>query len=53
MNPHDAVSDDGTRVECACGRTFEGHNAREDHAQHYGLERARAALDEAREGTAQ
>lgn len=44
MNPHDAISDDPERVECACGRVFEGPKAREDHAVHFNIERARAAL---------
>lgn len=44
MREHDAVSDDGARVVCNCGREFEGVKAREDHAQHGWLENARAAL---------
>lgn len=44
MGPHDAISDDATRVECNCGRVFEGPKARDDHAVHFHIERARAAL---------
>lgn len=51
MNPHDAISDDGERVECACGRLFEGPKAREQHATHFHIERARAALRGEREET--
>lgn len=44
VNPHDATSDDGTRVVCGCGRVFEGPKARDQHIVHWNIERARAAL---------
>lgn len=44
MSEHYAISDDPERVECGCGRVFEGPKARESQAVHFQLERARSAL---------
>jgi hypothetical protein len=44
MNPHDAISDDPERVECACGLIYQGPKARDRHATHFYIEMARAAL---------
>lgn len=44
VNDHDAVRDEADRVTCRCGREFDGPKARDDHAVHFNIERARAAL---------
>lgn len=44
MEDHDAISDDGVSVTCACGRVFDGPKARDNHIVHFNIERARAAL---------
>lgn len=44
VSEHIAISDDPTRVECSCGKSFEGPKARADMGWHFQLERARAAL---------
>lgn len=49
MNPHDIAEtprtyDDGVRVVCRCGKTFDGPDARAQHRRHFHIETSRAAL---------
>jgi hypothetical protein len=49
VNAHDAISDEPERVVCACGAEYQGPQARDRHATHYFIEKAREALAEGRQ----
>jgi len=46
VNEHDIAEshtyDDGVFIRCACGKTFDGPAARDEHATHHRIERDRA-----------
>lgn len=48
MNEHDIAEarpyDDGVFIRCACGKTFDGPDARSKHRMHFHIENSRAAL---------
>lgn len=52
MNEHDIAEshtyDDGVFIRCACGKTFDGPAARDEHETHHRVERALAAIADAR-----
>lgn len=44
MGPHDVAEESGDVLVCACGRPFAGPKRHDQHATHFHIERARAAL---------
>lgn len=48
MPDHDVIEQDGTRVSCRCGRSFDCESVGESlarHRMHHGLEQTRASLE--------